>query len=128
MIYINLNLMTKPFVLEDLVIITQNILIDFPDECNDKVKFSVTHDPAGAFDPKVKGLVLAAHTHCGQVRLPFYGALWVPTSAPKEATCGVYKDNQRTVFTTSGAGTTVFPVRVGTQSEWDMLRVNFQRK
>ena len=101
--------------------------IEFPDECNNKVKFSVTHDPAGAFDQKVIGLVLAGHTHCGQVRLPFYGALWVPTSAPKEATCGLYQDNQRTVFTTSGAGTTVFPVRVGTQSEWDMLKVSFQR-
>ncbi len=101
--------------------------IDFPDECNNKVKFSVTHDPAGAFDPRVEGLVLAGHTHCGQVRLPFYGALWVPTSAPKEATCGLYQDNQRIVFTTSGAGTTVFPVRVGTQSEWDMLKVSFQR-
>ena len=51
--------------------------VEFPDSCDNQVKFSVTHDPAGAFDPKVKGLVLAAHTHCGQVRLPFYGALWI---------------------------------------------------
>tara|TARA_X000000368_G_C22895956_1_gene651855 strand:+ start:51 stop:887 length:837 start_codon:yes stop_codon:yes gene_type:complete len=100
--------------------------VEFPDSCDNQVKFSVTHDPAGAFDPKVKGLVLAAHTHCGQVRLPFYGALWIPSSAPEEATCGLYQDNQRTVFTTSGAGTSLFPVRVGTQSNWDLLYVIFK--
>ena len=100
--------------------------LDFPNSCNKKIKFSLTHDPAGAFDNRVKGLVLAAHTHCGQVRIPFYGALWIPSSAPVEATCGLYKDNQRTVFTTSGAGTTVFPVRVGTQSSWDLLEISFK--
>ncbi len=100
--------------------------VEFPDSCYNQVKFSVTHDPAGAFDERVKGLVLAAHTHCGQVRLPFYGALWIPTSAPEEATCGLYKDNQRTVFTTSGAGTSLFPVRIGTQSNWDLLEVQFK--
>ena len=100
--------------------------MDFPNSCNKKIKLSLTHDPAGAFDNRVKGLVLAAHTHCGQVRIPFYGALWIPSSAPDEATCGLYKDNQRTVFTTSGAGTTVFPVRVGTQSSWDLLEISFK--
>ncbi|MDG2450053.1 MAG: metallophosphoesterase, partial [Saprospiraceae bacterium] len=81
--------------------------VEFPTNCDNQVKFSVTHDPAGAFDGRVKGLVLAAHTHCGQVRIPLYGALWIPSSAPEEATCGLYKDNQRTVFTTAGAGTSL---------------------
>ena len=33
------------------------------------------------------------------------------------------QDNQRTVFTTSGIGTTILPIRIGTQSEWDLLQL-----
>ena len=67
------------------------------------------------------GLFISGHTHCGQISFPFIGPLWVPTEAPKEAHCGLYQDNMRTVFTTSGVGTTIFPVRFGAQSNWDLL-------
>ena len=36
---------------------------------------TITHDPAGAFDRRVKGLVIAGHTHCGQVSLPVIGPM-----------------------------------------------------
>ena len=57
----------------------------------------------GHFDARVKGLVLAGHTHCGQINLPFLGPLWVPTDAPKSAHCGLYQDEQRQVYVSSGA-------------------------
>ena len=99
--------------------------IDFPKDCGGLVKFTITHDPAGAFHSNVEGLVLAAHTHCGQIRLPFFGSLWIPSDAPIEATCGLYQDSKRTIFTTAGAGTTILPMRIGTKSTWDLLNVKF---
>ena len=100
--------------------------IDFPHECKTLPQITITHDPAGAFHPSARGLFISGHTHCGQVSLPFIGPLWVPTEAPKEAYCGLYQDNKRTVFTTSGVGTTVLPLRFGTQANWDLLTVQFK--
>ena len=97
--------------------------IPFPEECKKMVKITLTHDPAGAFHKDVTGLVISGHTHCGQIRFPLIGSLWVPTEAPSKAHCGLYKDSQRTVFTTSGIGTTLLPLRIGTQAQWDFLTI-----
>ena len=102
--------------------------IDFPSECRKSIKFSVTHDPAGGFHRNMDGLILAGHTHCGQISFPFVGALWIPSTAPREATCGLYEDTKRTIFTTAGAGTTLLPIRIGTKSSWDLLSVKFTSK
>ena len=99
--------------------------VHFPYECINKPKVTITHDPAGAFDQRIKGLVIAGHTHCGQVSLPFIGPLWVPTDAPSFAHCGLYQDNIKTVFVTSGVGTTLLPLRVGTKSQWDFINLGF---
>ena len=100
--------------------------VEFPEVCKNKPKITITHDPAGAFNPKISGLVVSGHTHCGQISFPFIGPIWIPSAVPREAHCGLYQDNQRTVFTTSGIGTTILPIRIGTQSEWDLLSVNFK--
>ncbi|MDA9345882.1 metallophosphoesterase [Porticoccaceae bacterium] len=98
---------------------------DFPSACFDRLQITLTHDPAGAFNPKIKGLVLAGHTHCGQISIPFVGPIYVPTQAPKETHCGLYKDEQRQVFVSSGIGTSVIPLRLNTQSEWDLITINY---
>ena len=95
--------------------------VDWPESCSDHVKITLTHDPAGAFLRASEGMVFAGHTHCGQVRLPFVGALWVPTSAPRKATCGLYRDADRTLFVTSGVGTSILPLRFGAPSAWDIV-------
>ena len=97
--------------------------IDYPDGCERMPKVTVTHDPAGAFDERVTGLVISGHTHCGQIRLPVIGPLWVPTDAPSGAHCGLYQKEGRSVFTTSGVGTSILSIRYGTQSQWDFLQV-----
>lgn len=101
--------------------------VDFPEECKSLPKLTITHDPAGAFDRRMEGLVIAGHTHCGQISLPFTGPLWVPTDAPSDAHCGLYIDQNRTLFVTSGIGTAVLPLRYGTQSNWDYLSVGVNR-
>ena len=80
-------------------------------------KLTITHDPAGAFDHRIKGLV----THCGQVSLPFIGPLWVPTDAPSFAHCGLHEGGNITVYVTSGVGTAILPLRYGAQSQWDFI-------
>ena len=99
--------------------------IDFPQTCNDIPKLSITHDPSAAFYKDVKGLIIAGHTHCGQVSIPFIGALWVPSSAPSEGHCGLYVDRERTLFVTSGVGTSILPLRYGAQSQWDLLIIQY---
>ena len=99
--------------------------VDYPDECKSIPKLTITHDPAGAFDRRVKGLVISGHTHCGQIRLPFIGPLWVPTDAPSFAHCGLHEGGNITVFVTSGVGTSILPLRFGAQSQWDMLSLSF---
>ena len=95
--------------------------VDFPDDCNEFPRITITHDPAAAFNKGVEGIIFAAHTHCGQVRLPWVGALWIPTEAPRDATCGRYEDEKRLVWVTSGVGVSILPVRIGAQAQWDLL-------
>ena len=97
--------------------------VDYPLKCQNLTKLTITHDPAAAFDDRIGGFVIAGHTHCGQIRLPLLGPLWVPTEAPSSAQCGLYQDDKRTVFVTSGVGTVILPLRYGAQSHWDFLEV-----
>lgn len=94
---------------------------DFPVNCENRPKITITHDPAGAFNGPVQGLVFSGHTHCGQIRLPLLGAVYVPTDAPSEAHCGLYQTKRLTLFVTSGVGNSIVPVRYGAQSQWDLV-------
>ncbi|MEO8449520.1 MAG: metallophosphoesterase [Gemmatimonadota bacterium] len=54
-------------------------------------------------------LTLAGHTHGGQVRLPFVGALIVPSSP--RYTAGLIVEGGRHLFVSTGLGTSRLPVR-----------------
>ena len=101
------------------------VYVEYPATCKTLPKLSITHDPAGAFDDRMNGLVIAGHTHCGQVSLPFTGPIWEPSDAPESAPCGLYEDEQRTVFVISGVGTSMMPIRYRAQSNWDLLSLQF---
>ena len=73
----------------------------------------------------MEGLVIAGHTHCGQVSLPLIGAIWVPSIAPRNATCGLYQDENITLYVTSGVGTSILPIRYGAQSHWDFINLTY---
>ncbi|MDA9625511.1 metallophosphoesterase [Luminiphilus sp.] len=98
--------------------------VDFPAECKELPKITLTHDPAGAFHPDVEGVVFAGHTHCGQIRLPIIGSPWVPSDAPDDATCGLYEDADRFLWVSSGVGTSILPIRLGAQSQWDLIEMS----
>ncbi len=95
--------------------------VPFPPDCGSALRITISHDPAAAFLPEVGGLVFAAHTHCGQVSFPWLGPLWVPTPAPAAAHCGLYEDDRRVLWVTSGVGTSILPIRFGAPSQWDLV-------
>ena len=56
-------------------------------------------------------LILAAHTHGGQVWLPIFGTPIVPSSYGQKYSYGHIRENGVDMFVTSGVGTSVLPIR-----------------
>ena len=86
-------------------------------------QLTLTHDPFAAIALKLDGLVLAGHTHCGQLRIPDFGPIWARSDAPKEAICGEYKEAGLTLWVTSELGESILPVRLFAPSSWDLLTI-----
>jgi predicted MPP superfamily phosphohydrolase len=74
--------------------------------------------------PERVALTLAGHTHGGQVRLPFIGTPVVPSKYGSRYARGLIVEEGRTLFVTSGLGTSIFPVRFGVPPEVAVLRVH----
>ncbi|RYE02795.1 MAG: phosphohydrolase [Sphingomonadales bacterium] len=74
----------------------------------------LTHSPDIAPNlPADVALLLAAHTHCGQVVLPLYGPIWDVSRYGNRYRCGIRREEGRTVVTTAGLGTSGGPFRLG---------------
>jgi predicted MPP superfamily phosphohydrolase len=75
-------------------------------------------------------LVLAGHTHCGQVVFPRFGPLltrgpmqqWRTMYDPRYR-CGVVQDPNRVVVVTAGLGSGTAPIRLGAPPDWWLLDV-----
>ncbi|MBY8829553.1 metallophosphoesterase [Hephaestia mangrovi] len=67
-------------------------------------------------------LVLAGHTHCGQIVLPVIGAL--ASVADPRYRCGLVRDPGRAVIVTAGLGTTLLPLRFGAPPDVWLVRVS----
>lgn len=74
----------------------------------------VTHTPdiAPAL-PNDTRLLLAGHTHCGQIVLPLLGALWIPSRYGDRYRCGVIQEGPHTIVVGAGLGTSLLPLRFG---------------
>ncbi|MGB7201417.1 MAG: metallophosphoesterase [Pyrinomonadaceae bacterium] len=68
-------------------------------------------------------LVLAAHTHGGQVWFPILGTPIVPSSFGQKYSYGHVKENGVDMFVTSGVGTSVLPIRFMMPPEIVMLTI-----
>lgn len=72
----------------------------------------ITHNPDSfAQLPSSVQLMFAAHTHGGQVALPFLGRLVVPSNYGQRYAAGHVTENGRHLFVTTGIGTSILPVR-----------------
>jgi predicted MPP superfamily phosphohydrolase len=67
--------------------------------------------------PDSVALTLSGHTHCGQVRLPVFGALIHASPLAAIYPGGVYAQGARRLFVTCGIGTSILPLRLGAPPE-----------
>lgn len=86
----------------------------------------ITHSP-DIFPSSPKALLtLAAHTHGGQINLPFIGAPIVPSKYGERYRQGIILENEKTMIVTQGLGTSMLPVRFNCPPE--IVVLEFQSK
>jgi uncharacterized protein len=92
----------------------------------------LTHSPdVVASLPTAFTLVLAGHTHCGQVVLPWLGPLltrsplahWRQLYDPRYR-CGLVRDPGRLTVITAGLGSGTLPLRLGAMPDWWLLTLH----
>ena len=85
---------------------------------------ALTHNPDAfpEISPPVD-LMIAAHTHGGQVYLPLLGRLIVPSKYGQRYAIGYIVENGRHLFVSSGLGTSIIPVRFLVPPEISMLEL-----
>ena len=95
---------------------------------NDTFALGVTHAPyrrvLESFATDNAHLVLAGHTHGGQICLPFYGALITNCDLPQRQAKGISKfgDSQMPLHVSAGVGTSPFtPIRIACRPEATLL-------
>lgn len=99
------------------------------------VPLVLTHSPDLVRDlPNDLPLVLAGHTHCGQIVLP--GNSPLITRSPRERwrrlydpryRCGVIWEGGRTMIVTAGLGSGTVPIRMGAMPDWWFVTVSGTR-
>lgn len=83
----------------------------------------VTHSPDIAPDLPPGSVLLAGHTHCGQVVLPFYGPISNVSRFGARFQCGLVREPGRTVVVTAGVGTSAVPFRLGAPPDLWLIRL-----
>jgi len=63
--------------------------------------------------PADVALMVAGHTHCGQIRLPVVGALSSMSEFGDKYACGVIVEDGKTLVVGAGLGTSILPLRLG---------------
>ncbi|HPF83305.1 MAG TPA: metallophosphoesterase [Bacilli bacterium] len=96
---------------------------------NSIYKILLVHEPDdvddidyGKFD-----VILSGHSHNGQVRLPFIGALYTPIGCKKYYK-EYYKLNDTDLYISSGLGTTVLPIRLFNRPSYNLYRLIANKK
>ncbi len=67
--------------------------------------------------PKSAALMVAGHSHCGQVNLPVVGRPVSASPGARRWPCGLYRDGTRQLYVTGGIGVSILPVRFGAPPE-----------
>ena len=92
----------------------------------DRFGLAVMHSPDSAPEVAALGydLLVAGHTHGGQVCLPFVGALVTNCSMPRRLVAGLFRMGPSIVHTSRGLGTSKYaPFRFWCRPEATMLRL-----
>ena len=92
----------------------------------DSPTLAFTHNP-DIFPDLFKArfsLLVAGHTHGGQVNLPFIGRAVVPSKYGERYAIGHIRESDRHLFVSPGIGTSILPVRFGVPPEISYLRLH----
>jgi predicted MPP superfamily phosphohydrolase len=74
----------------------------------------LSHSPDIVPDlPAKASLILAGHTHCGQIVLPFIGAIATMSEYGERFACGNIEEGEKIIFVSAGLGTSILPLRLG---------------
>lgn len=68
-------------------------------------------------------LMLAGHTHCGQIVLPIIGPVFTGSRYGSRYICGIRRENGRTLLVTAGLGTSHFPIRWRAPPDLWLIRI-----
>lgn len=88
-----------------------------------------SHSPDIALDlPDRFPLLLAGHTHCGQIIMPGFGPVvryskWRRLYNPRYL-CGRVNDRNRETFVTAGLGSGAIPVRLNAMPDWWLISLH----
>lgn len=91
-----------------------------------RVLISHSPDPFATLPPDI-GLMLAGHTHCGQIRIPLYGALTTDSAYGERYACGFIEENGRKLIVTAGLGASILPLRLGAAADFWMVTIGPRR-
>ncbi|RXZ66450.1 metallophosphoesterase [Pelagerythrobacter rhizovicinus] len=84
----------------------------------------LSHSPDPFPDlPADFGLMLAGHTHCGQIRYPWGGSPATMSAYGDRYACGAVRENGNLLVTTAGLGTSVLPFRLFSRPEMWLIEV-----
>lgn len=121
---INIGTKTEPFYLAGLGdydfgnadwTVTNNIP-------KDKPAIVLVHEPDFfPFIPDNIALTVSGHTHGGQIRIPFYGAIKTPSVYGNKYAKGLIKEGNKQLYISSGVGTSILPVRLFNPPEITVL-------
>lgn len=85
----------------------------------------LTHSPDIFPDlPNDIELLMAGHTHCGQIGYPWGGSPVNMSQYGEAYACGVVKQNGKTLVTSAGLGTSVLPLRLFTHPEIWLIEIH----
>ena len=88
------------------------------------VPIMLSHSPDPfAMLPRQMGLMVAGHTHCGQIRLPVIGALSYMSDHGEKYACGIMRENGNTLAVSAGLGTSLLPLRLGAVPDMWLIKL-----
>ena len=73
-------------------------------------------------------LMLAGHTHCGQIRLPFVGATETQSEYGQRYACGLIAERGHVLIVTAGLGTSIVPLRLGARPDLWLITLGPERQ
>lgn len=84
----------------------------------------LAHDPSVfMLAPQQVALIVAGHTHGGQVRIPLVGAVVNASAAPLRHSRGVVREHGKLMYVTAGIGTSILPIRFNCPPEFAILTI-----